>query len=260
MEPTATQITGPQVRLPDADAEVDQDEEWCEVLLDGEWQRVRFHDYDEIYKIPGFYEKIFYEVLECDSPRTLHSLIAEELDASDRDAGELRVLDLGAGNGMVGEQLAELGVGEITGVDIIEEAAAATERDRPGIYSDYVITDLTQPPPEIRSQLAERRFNCLTSVAALGFGDIPPQAFAQAFSLIEEDGLIGFSIKESMVGDKTDHSGFFDLVDQALNDGTMELSRSRRYQHRLATTGEPLYYIAMIAHKRGELPPEALEL
>lgn len=252
-------VSGPQVRIPDPDKDVDQDQEWCEILEDGEWRRVRFHDYDEIYNIPGFYEKLFYEVLECDSPRTLRNLVAEELEASERDGGDLRVLDLGAGNGMVGEQLAQLGVREIVGVDIIEEAAEATERDRPGIYSDYVITDLTQPPAEVRNKLAELRCNCLTSVAALGFGDIPPQAFAQAFSLIETEGLIGFSIKESMIGDKTDHSGFFDLVDTALGDGTMELSRSRRYQHRLAITGEPIYYIAMIAHKRGELPPEALE-
>ena len=34
-----------QVRFPsDSDAELSQDQEWCEVLLDEGWTRIRFHD------------------------------------------------------------------------------------------------------------------------------------------------------------------------------------------------------------------------
>ncbi len=48
----------------------------------------------------------------------------------------LRVLDLGAGNGVVGEELKKRGVSRLVGVDIITEAQAATERDRPGVIND----------------------------------------------------------------------------------------------------------------------------
>ena len=59
------------------------------------------------------------------------------------------MLDIGAGNGMVGEQLVDMGAEQVGGVDIIEEAAQALERDRPGIYKDYDVADLTNLPPMV---------------------------------------------------------------------------------------------------------------
>ena len=60
------------IRFPSSNgAKFDQDEEWCEVRLEDSWRRIRFHDYDEVYSIPGLYEQIFYDELKCDSPRTV---------------------------------------------------------------------------------------------------------------------------------------------------------------------------------------------
>jgi len=60
---------------------------------------------------------------------------------------ELRVLDLGAGNGMFGEQLHAVGVARVIGIDICEEAYIACERDRPGIYDAYYVHDFSDPDP-----------------------------------------------------------------------------------------------------------------
>jgi predicted TPR repeat methyltransferase len=241
------------VRLPSAgDARFDQDEEWCELLVDGRPRRIRFHDYHEIYSIPGLYERLFYELLECDSPRAVTALLGEELRARGRDASTLRVLEVGAGNGMVGEELDELGVPTIVGVDIIEEAAAAAERDRPGIYDDYLVLDLTAIPPATHERLAARGFNCLVTVAALGFGDIPPEAFANAYNLVAPGGLVAFNIKEDFLTDE-DASGFAQLIKRALDDGSLDLRTQRRYRHRLSISGEPLHYVAIVAEKRADL-------
>lgn len=233
-----------EIRFPEG-RDHDQDQEWCEVRLDGEARRVRFHDYADIFALPGLYEQIFYEKLECDSPRTVAKLLRDHLDATVRDCSELTVLDVGAGNGMVGEQLQSLGVPSIVGVDIIEAAAEATERDRPGVYDGYLVLDLTDLQPSARRELQARRFNCLTTVAALGFGDIPPEAFAAAYNLIEPGGVIAFTIKEEFVADG-DGSGFSRLVHGALDNGTMELAAQRRYCHRLSVDGEPLHYLATV--------------
>ena len=242
------------IRFPRAaEAQYDQDEEWCEVRLDGgEFRRLRFHDYHEIYAIPGLYEQIFYEELKCDSPRTVCDLLSEHLEASGRDPEDLRVLDVGAGNGMVGEQLKELGAGTIVGADIIEEAAEATERDRPGVYDAYEVVDLTDLGDDELRELTEHDFNCLTTVAALGFGDIPPDAFAAAYNLVQEGGHIAFTIKEDFVNGN-DASGFSRLIRNALKDGCMELEAERHYRHRLSVAGEPLHYIAMVGEKRRDL-------
>ena len=239
-------ITFPRGREEDRD----QDEEFCEVEIDGEVRRIRFHDYHEIYEHKGMYEQLFYTELKCDSPRTIAGLLGEQVDND--GAAALRVLDVGAGNGMVGEELDRMGAKHIVGVDIIEEAAEAAQRDRPGIYDDYYVVDLTDIPEDTHEAMRGHRFNCLTSVAALGFGDIPPEAFAAAFNMVENGGMIAFNIKERFVTDG-DKSGFEELIQRALDDGTMELQAERRYRHRLAVSGDPLYYMAMIARKRADV-------
>ena len=129
------------------------------------------------------------------------------------------MLDVGAGNGMVGEELDRMGAKHIVGVDIIPEAAEAAERDRPGVYDDYFVVDLTDVPAGELAGCEAHQFNCLTTVAALGFGDIPPEAFTTAYNLVEDGGLIAFNIKERFVTDG-DRSGFEDLISTALDDGT----------------------------------------
>ena len=245
-----------EVSLPTHDgSRPDQDEEFCEIVLRGERRRIRFHDYDEIYSIPGLYEHLFYELLQCDSPRTVAESLRDQLAATGREPGDLRVFEVGAGNGMVGRELAELGVRTIVGVDIIPEAKMAAERDRPGVYEDYLVLDLTNVPPDTKRDLEARGFNCLVTVAALGFGDIPPNAFAEAYNLVEHGGLVAFNIKEDFISDG-DGSGFSRLIKQGLADGALELRSERRYQHRLSMSGEPLYYVALVAEKRADLPIE----
>ena len=241
------------VALPEPSLSMTQDAEWCVVRVDDEWRQIRFHDYDELFAVPGLYEKVIYEILHCDSPRVVRNLLESELAEADTPGDELRVLDLGAGNGMVGEELADLGAGLIVGADIIEIAARATERDRPGVYDDYHVVDLTALNERQRRDLASYRFNALTCVAALGFGDIPPRAFVAAYNLIGPGGWIAFNIKEEFLSNGA-RSGFAGLIRAMLDDGTLELRKRRRYQHRVATDRRPLYYVAFVGVKRRDAP------
>ena len=237
------------IAFPQANAGADQDAEWCEFVLDGETRRVRFHDYDEIYAVPGLYEHLFYEVLDCRSPAVVCELLREQLEAGGFDPVDQVVLDLGAGNGMVGERLAEMGCGTIVGADILPEAAAAAERDRPGVYEDYVVADLTDPPAEARETLGRYRFGILITVAALGFDDIPPAAFEEAYSHLADDGWLAFCIKEDFLED-AEPSGFNELLRGKIASGELELFAKRRYRHRLSAAGDELHYVALIARKR----------
>ena len=124
-----------RIALPPADLVLAQDEEWCVVRLNGKWREIRLHDYDEIFSIPGLYERLIYDILKCDSPATIRRILQQELATSSTETASLRVLDLGAGNGMVGEELADMGVECVVGADIIEAAAVAAERDRPGLFA-----------------------------------------------------------------------------------------------------------------------------
>ena len=93
----------------------------------------------------------------------------------------------------------------------------------------------------------------MVCVAALGFGDIPPDAFAEAFNMVETGGHVAFNIKEDFMSDE-DETGFSALIRHALDDGTLELEgEMRRYRHRLSAAGEPLHYLAASAIKRRDL-------
>ena len=232
-----------------------QDQEWCLVRMNGSERRMRFHDYADLYREPGLYEQIFYDELECTSPPTVVGLLAEELERSNVNPRDLTALDVGAGNGMVGEELAGIGTGTIYGVDIIPEAAEATERDRPGIYEGYFVVDLTDLPGDVRSDWEEAELSLLTCVAALGFGDIPPAAFATAYDLLQPGGWLAFCIKEEFVERNNGRSsGFSRLIYELADRGHMELRAQERYRHRLATNGDPLHYVAMVARKQSPAP------
>ncbi|MFQ5489649.1 MAG: methyltransferase domain-containing protein [Phycisphaerae bacterium] len=238
-----------RIALPPADLSLTQDQEWCVVRLNGQWHEIRLHDYDELFAVPGLYERLIYDILKCDSPAVIRNLFEAELAASGTHADTLRALDLGAGNGMVGEELADMGVEFIVGADIIEAAAEATQRDRPGVYANYHVVDMTRLNQSDRRGLAEYKFNCLTCVAALGFGDIPTEAFVNAHNLIEPGGWIAFNIKSSYL-DRDDGSGFARLIRSAMDDKTIEVRKAQRYQHRVGTNRKPIQYVAIIANKR----------
>jgi SAM-dependent methyltransferase len=235
------------IRIP-KNVKADQDEEWCEIVTHNKTRRIRFHDYNEVFEIPGLYEKIFYDILECCSPSYIVSLLEDVVDEWGTDLTNFKVLDVGAGNGMVGDELRHRGVRKLVGVDIIEEAKAATLRDRPDTYDDYRVVDLTQLPNKEKEILRQHDLNCVTTVSALGYGDIPPLAFLQALDLVSTPAWLAFNIKEDFFHER-DQSGFSQLIHQLIREDYIQPQCYRRYRHRVSISGEPLYYLAMIAKK-----------
>lgn len=242
-----------QVALPAAGYELDQDQEWVVVKTDAGWRQIRLHDYGDVYEVQGLYEKWIYDLFQCRSPQTVADLLMPAARKAGVSPEALTVLDLGAGNGYVADVLRGHGVVNFVGVDIFEQAAAAAERDRPGLYADYVVGDLTDLPREHEAVLARHPFNCLTCVAALGFGDIPPQVFAEAYNRIADGGWIAFTIKSDFVTSQ-DQSGFSTLIKRMLDDGAMSCDVRETFVHRVSTDGDELEYDAFIGRKHRDLP------
>jgi predicted TPR repeat methyltransferase len=253
---SATREWKNRLRLPPKGERMPQDAEWCEIRENGSWRRVRFHDYAEIFERPGLYEYLFYDMLECQSPRRVVELLGEVL--ADQEArAPLRAIDLGAGNGLVGQELRRIGAAEVVGVDILDEARAAARRDLPDVYSDYLVADMTGPDAQADARLRALRANALSCVAALGFGDIPPAAYRRAAGYVAVGGLLAFNIKEEFLDVRYTH-GFSELMRRMVNEGIVRLEATRRYRHRRSATGEPIYYTAMVATKLAEIPERML--
>lgn len=248
-----------RVRFPEKDGagRLSQAEEWCEILEDGEWKRLRFHDYGQTYSRPGLYEHLFYGLLECRSPSRVVGLLDEVRREAGIDGESLRVLDLGAGNGIVAERLREYGMPHALGVDILEEAREAALRDRPGAYVDYLAADLLDVTADTRQRLRRFAPNALACVAALGFGDIPPRLYWNALEFVSDGGLLAFNIKADFLEPRYTH-GFAALIRQMVDGQYARLEASRRYRHRIGIDGRPLFYMAMVLTKLKPVPESLL--
>lgn len=238
------------IRFPAADCrDLTQDEAFFYLFENGKKHELRFHDYDQIYQRSGLYEQLFYQRLRCSSPTKAAELLSKVLLNNNEHINGLRVLDLGAGNGMVGELL---DAARVVGIDISEAARIACERDRPHAYDAYYVKDLSRPDQATLAELQRWRFNCMTCIAALGFGDIPVPAFAHAFNLVSDEGWVAFNIRDTFMNEG-DRSGFSRLIKHLLAIDTMELHHLERYRHRLSSEGDPLFYYMLVARKHSAI-------
>lgn len=229
---------------------LDQDEAFFTLWENGQAKKIRFHDYDQIFSRPGLYEQLFYQRLCCVSPQKSSEVVHKVLEDNHVDIHELRVLDLGAGNGMVGELF---DAARMVGVDILPEAKTACERDRPHAYDSYYVTDLSVPKESVFKEFEQWQINCLLCIAALGYGDIPVPAFANAFNLVEKDGWVAFNIKESFLTED-DKSGFSSLVKHLMLTDTLKVHHLERYRHRISIDGRPLFYYLLVGRKHNDIP------
>lgn len=250
--PRATLGKNLELAFPPRGDQLAQDEEWVVVNTADGWRKIRLHDYHEVFSVPGLYERWVYDILGCKSPAKIAELLGGALQHAGVDPASLRVLDLGAGNGCVAEELSHLGIASFVGADILHEARDAARRDRPGMYDEFVVGDLTNLPADEQRTLDSQSCNCLACVAALGFGDIPVEVFAEAFNHIEAGGWIAFTVKVDFLSER-DVSGFSRLIRAMMADGVLEVAARGTYQHRLSTDGTALEYEAFIGRKRGDI-------
>jgi len=237
--------------------DLSQSEAYFHVVENGEQVKLLFHDYEAIFSRPGLYEQLFYERLMCTSPQKVTELLKRSLIAERQSCSELRVLDLGAGNGIMAQTIRDEGAARVVGVDIIPEARTAAYRDRPTAYDDYWVTDFTALSEEQTKELGEWNFDCLTSVAALGFGDIPPEAFFAALRLISVDGWVAFNIKETFL-DHSDNTGFSRFVRELIFSKYLRVYQLERYIHRVSMEGVPLHYYALVGRVTAPIPENFL--
>lgn len=248
-----------RIQFPKAElTSANQDEVYFHLQGSGGDRKIKFHDYDEIYQIEGLYEQIFYDRLKCVSPAKVTSLLESAVKQYQNNFSELRILDLGAGNGMMGEELKKHGVSRLVGVDIIPEAYDATIRDRPGVYDAYYVEDFTKLDDEKREEICSWQCDCMVTVAALGFGDIPAKAFLEAFNIVKSEAWVAFNIKDTFF-DVSDDSGFSKMIRELIFSKYLEIYSIERYRHRLSIEGKPLYYFAITGWKTSDVPDEFLE-
>lgn len=227
-------------------------EEWVEFGPTGARRRIGFHDYGAIYAVPGLYERLFYETLGMRSTAEVVRLYGEVLAAEGLDPGRQRVVDFGAGNGLGGDALRELGVGELIGIDLEPMARAAADRDRPGVYDDYLVGDLGAWSAAETEAVRRRNPTAVLALSAVGIGHVPPPVLERALSLLGPGGIYGFAVTPTLLPDSDDPpgraSGYPDFL-RALHLSTEPLGEAS-YVHRRRPDGSEDLAVAFVGRFR----------
>jgi hypothetical protein len=207
-------------------------------LADGRVERMRIHEYARVYAVPGLYEEVVQRRLQCLAPATVAGLLASGADALGWSRGDVRVLDLGAGNGVSGEALRACGLSPVAAVDILPEARDAALRDRPGLYAAYLAADLLALSEDEARALRELRPNAISVVGAVGVGHLPAAALAAALELVEGDALLAYGMEPNLDAPASpEEREVADLLEGLRRAGRLRELRRESYRHRLTAAG-----------------------
>ncbi len=72
--------------------------------------------------------------------------------------------------------------------------------------------------------------------------------------MIGKDGWVAFNVKETFL-DRSDDSGFSQLIRELIFSKYLDLYHLQRYRHRFSIEGEPLYYFALGGQKTSDVAP-----
>ena len=216
---------------------------------------VHLHDYERLYRVPGLYEHVVQDLLQCRSPQVAADGLAYALARLAMDPAETVLLDVGAGTGIVGELVTAAGVPCVIGIDALEAARRACLRDRPGVYRDYLVGDLAAPLSDLLTRLRRHGPNALISAGAMGGGThMPPRALVNAVSLMPGGAPVVFTIDERWMN-TDDPGGFKTPMTELTGSGALRLLRRTRFQHRLSTTRSPIHYELVVAARGSDEAP-----
>ncbi len=166
-------------------------------------QCVAVWDYKELYRHPYLYEYLYRDLLRLNAPDIVWDYFDRNFNNKSKT---LRVLDLAAGSGLSGQTIKNTSnVDLLIGIDILEEAKVAYERDYGDIYDVYYVMDFNNLSDYQVALLQGYRFNCLVVVSASGgsdeevdYHDVELNEYKQAFDILMPNGFLVFNIREHM--------------------------------------------------------------
>ena len=201
-----------------------------------------------------------YAVKSPDDNRALYAVWADTYESEftvpkryvyDRNAAELLcqgfsgsgpVLDAGCGTGLVGEQLRDLGVTVVDGLDISPEmlakARSKTAPDGSPVYRQLIEADLTGP-----IDIASDTYAGLVSAGTFTHGHVGPDGIAELLRVARPGARCVIGVNSSIF----DTDGFKDRFDRYAADGVIDGLDVQLRQVYEGTDGSEPNHMAQVA-------------
>ena len=243
-----------RVSLPEGLGTGGREATFCLVEDADSTRQVRFKGDPRIWEWAGVYEYLVRRLLKGNPPAAMAHLLQRTVHKAGEAPERLRAVVLGAGNGWVAEELRQVCVGQVVGVEPSAAAVAAADRDHPGVHEELLVLDMRRLSETQRDQLMDFDFNCLVTVDPLAVDEPAPNAFTEAFNLLAPDGWVAVHLAEELAAPDSD-SRFARLVYQMMGSGALRVDTRERYRHRFSTNGAPLYHLAVIGRKVRDFDP-----
>ena len=152
------------------------------------------------------YDKDLEDTFAWVGPRRAAEVLAQHVEAT------AKVLDAGAGTGLVGAELQRLGFGDICAMDISE--GMLDEARAKGCYNDFrqmVLGEHLDFPSDT--------YDAVISVGVFTPGHAPPQSFVELCRVTKPGGIIAFSLRP----DARVELGFDVQLEKMVTDGAWSL-------------------------------------
>ena len=147
-----------------------------------------------------------------------------------------RIIDVGAGTGLVGVELHKLGYSELTGIDLSEEMLA--EASDKGVYTELSQLDLYGG--DLSPYLA--RFDAAISIGTFTAGQLKPEILEKVASLVRPGGAVVICIRDITWNNV--EARYAQEVEKLGKSGVWTLMEERVLPYH-SKLGENAYYIAL---------------
>ena len=186
------------------------------------------HDHDskqvEGAEVKDFYDRnaACYDDILLKGDCVSHIMGARELAKHMKEAGcpsDAKIGDVGAGTGLVGQQLKEeYGYSNITAMDI--SPGMLEEAKKKGAYNDFVVCDLN----EEHLEKFQNQFDHAISIGCFVLGNLKPVALEMMASFVKPGGFVCISFREKNLASK--HLGYKEKLEEMDTKGVWkEISR-----------------------------------
>lgn len=142
------------------------------------------------------YERELLEEWGYSSPQMAVALLKRYINVEG-----LHVLDAGCGTGLVGELLAEAGVGHLSGVDY--SGGMLEKAEVKGVYNSLAQMDLNQPVP-----IESASYDAVTCIGTFTSTHVVPDALRELIRLTRAGGVVVFTVRD----DYWEATDFVDLL------------------------------------------------